>query len=152
MSGRGIIIDTNLLILLVVGMASRDYIKNHRRLKSYNSDDYDLLVSIASNFGHIVLTPNTLTETSNLIGKISSPAREHILKVFQEFVSENKEIYHVSRLAIWRSEFLRLGLTDSVLLNIGDDENVLLTADVELWLSALNLGQKAENFNHYRQL
>ena len=50
-------IDSNLLLLLIVGSASRDYIAKHKRLKSFDSSDFDLLREQLSVASAIVLTP-----------------------------------------------------------------------------------------------
>jgi len=98
-----------------------------------------------------MVTPNTLTETSNLIGYIAEPARTKILNVFCDFIRALDEHYCESRLAISRKEFIRLGLTDSVLLHETTDSSILLTADLDLYLAAVNEGYPAKNFNHFRE-
>ena len=40
-----VVIDTNLLVLLIVGSASKHYIGKHKRLRGYTTDHFDLLVS-----------------------------------------------------------------------------------------------------------
>ena len=153
-----IILDANLLLLFVVGSTSRDYIQKHKRLQSYTDDDFILLMKMLSTASSIIVTPNTLTETSNLAGYIDDPARTKIYEVFRALVEapENQECFQEcfieSRVAVARTEFVRLGLTDSVLLHIAAEAGTLLTADVGLYLAALYKGLKAENFNHYRNL
>jgi hypothetical protein len=41
-----VVVDTNLLLLLVVGSASRNYVDKHKRLGDYSLDDFDLLVEL----------------------------------------------------------------------------------------------------------
>ena len=142
--------DTNLLLLLVVGSASREYISKHKRLRAYSERDFDLLIELISPAPSILVTPNTLTETSNLIGYIADPARTRILNVFCDFIRAFDEHYCQSRQAISRKEFIRLGLTDSVLLHETIDSFFLLTADLNLYLAALNEGYPVANFNHFR--
>ena len=64
---RGYFLDSNLLILLVVGSESRDLIPRHRRLQHYPSEDYDILLDILQDADQLFVTPNTLTEASNLL-------------------------------------------------------------------------------------
>ena len=66
---RSIILDTNLLLLLVVGSTDRRYISAHKNL-AFEEEDSDILVGILSQTPSIILTPNTLTETSNLARQI----------------------------------------------------------------------------------
>ena len=65
---------------------------------------------------------------------------------------ETKECLVESAAAAARPEFVRLGLTDSALLHITGESHTLLTADVSLYLAALNGGKNAENFNHLRNM
>lgn len=150
MNYKGLILDTNLLLLLVVGSASKEYISKHKRLRAYSEIDFDLLTELISPAPSILVTPNTLTETSNLIGHIAEPARTKILEVFCDYIRAADEHYCESRQAIGRKEFLRLGLTDSVLLHETTNSFILLTADLNLYLAAVNEGYPAKNFNHFR--
>jgi hypothetical protein len=149
-----IILDTNLLLLFVVGMTEQEYVVKHKRLSAYTIADFHLLLDMLSAAKAIVVTPNTLTETSNLIKHINEPARSHIYGFFQKLVkaTETEERFIESRIAVDRPEFLRLGLTDSALLQVGAESHTLLTADLNLYLAASQLGLMAENFNHHRNL
>jgi hypothetical protein len=124
-------IDSNLLLLLVVGIASRDYIEKHKRLKAYSLADFDLLVRQLSDASKVVLTPNTLTETSNLIEHIGEPARSHIYRTLKHLmdVDDSNEQYIPSKKALARPEATDLG---------------------QLYLAAIRSGAVAVNFNHLR--
>ena len=111
---------------------------------------YSNQIKLISRAPSILVTPNTLTETSNLIGHINEPARTKILTVFCDFIQAFEEHYCQSREAISRKEFVRLGLTDSVLLHEMTDSFILLTADLNLYLAAFNEGYPVTNFNHVR--
>ena len=58
--GQGVLIDTNLLVLLLVGMVSRKRIATWKRTSGFNSDDYDLLVRLVQWFGKLIATPHVL--------------------------------------------------------------------------------------------
>lgn len=147
-----IILDTTLLILLVVGQASRAYIGKHKRLNPFTSGDYDLLISILSQAPSIRFTPNTLTETSNLLKRINEPARSDIFRKFADIINVFHESYIESRIGAAQNEFVRLGLTDSVLLMLSQDSSLmLLTTDLGLYLAAAERGLNVVNFNHHRE-
>lgn len=150
MSYRRLILDTNLLLLLIVGSTSRKYISQHKRLRAYSETDFDLLIKIISHAPNIFVTPNTLTETSNLIRHIAEPARTKIIKFFRDYIPSADEHYCESRRATTREEFIRLGLTDSVILHEMADDFILLTDDLGLYLAAIDEGYSAQNFNHLR--
>jgi len=44
--GTGLLIDTNLLVLFIVGTVNRNRIGNFKRTSKYSKDDYDLLVRV----------------------------------------------------------------------------------------------------------
>lgn len=147
-----IVLDTNLLVLLIVGTASPSYITRHRRLQTYSDSDFTLLVNLISSAPAIIVTPNTLTETSNLMRYIAEPARTHICEIFRMIVKLTEERYLESSHAVEQQEFLRLGLTDAVLLAVANESNTLLTADLDLYLAAVGRGFNAVNFNYCRVL
>ena len=148
---NAVILDANLLVLLVVGLYSRPYIARHKRLAAYSEKDFDLLSAYVASASRLIVTPNTVTETSNLAGQTSEPARGKILKVLGKLLhtTTTEELYIDSKFAAEHPAFPRLGLTDSVLLNVADEGRTLLTADLDLYLAALRHGQSAVNFNHY---
>ena len=76
MATAGHFVDANLLVLLVVGTVQRSLIGRHPRLKAYIADDFDVLVKLLDTGEKIYVTPNTLTETSNLLpfGKKELPS------------------------------------------------------------------------------
>jgi hypothetical protein len=145
-------LDSNLLLLFVVGSASRDYIAKHKRLKAYSASDFDLLLERLGVVSSILLTPNTLTETSNLIDHIGEPARSHIYRTLNALLSlpESVEKYVPSRHATSLPELPRLGLTDCALLSLCEQGVPLITADLSLFLAAVGRGATALNFNHIR--
>jgi hypothetical protein len=152
MAETAFILDTNLLLLLIVGTTCPSYIKKHKRLRAYSQDDFILLEKLISRASKIIITPNTLTETSNLARHISDPAKTHISKVFRAAIIDTDEIYLPSKIVVEEDEFFRLGLTDCILLHhASGGSHTLLTADLDLYLAAACRGYTAVNFNHCRE-
>ena len=147
---KTIVLDANLLVLLIVGLAGRKYISMHKRLREYREADFELLSKLIAESAGVVVTPNALTEASNLLRQINEPARSEIGRAFHVFTSKAREIYVRSADASSRSEFLRLGLSDSALLEVSKDDIVILSADLDLYLAALTADYTAVNFNHER--
>ena len=145
-------IDANLLVLLVVGETGRDLIPKHRRLRTFEVQDYDRLVKLINETDHRVLvTPNTLTEASNLLAQHGEPERSRFFEVLQILIEESEEVQVASQTAARRGEFKRLGLKDAVLLEVVSASNPLITVDFRLYLAAIE--QEAEaafNFRHYQ--
>lgn len=147
-----VLLDANLLLLLIVGIADRTYIRKHKRLQAYREADFDLLQQLIAPMSAIVVTPNILTETSNFAKQIAEPARTHIAVAFRAVLEVLQERHVNSSQAVAQPEFPRLWLTDAGILTQMDSAQVLLTADHELYAAALSRGMIAENFNYMRQL
>ena len=151
----GYFIDANLLVLLVVGSVGQDLIAKHGRLKEYTAEDYETLLDLLSQTrqSQIYVTPNTLTETSNLLAQHGEPERSLIMEGLRTLVEESREIVVKSATATGNSAFLRLGLTDAALLEAISEETPLVTADLDLYLAALEKAPyNTVNFTHIRRL
>lgn len=143
------LIDSNLLVLFVVGMAGRDLIGRHRRLREFSADDYDRLVRTISTVEQMVVTPNTLTETSNLLRLHNEPQRSRFLDVLRWIIEQSKEVMVASEMASRNRAFRRLGLTDAVLLEIVSADTPLLTVDLDLYIAVSSEDPNAAvNFRH----
>lgn len=145
-----LLIDTNLLVLFVVGAAGKEYIAKHKKLTAFTVEDYEMLLRIVSRASEVLVTPNTLTETSNLAAYIGEPARSKVLEVLRTVSKNSQERYVPSSSAAQRSEFIRLGLADAALLEVATKNVTLLTTDFDLYNAAMANGIKALNFNHLR--
>ena len=153
MPPSGYFIDANLLMLLVVGSVGRDLIEKHRRLSGYTAEDYDILIGLINRVERVYVTPNTLTETSNLLAQHRDPERSRFFERLRFIIQESKEVFVASKLASSNSAFNRLGLTDAALLEAVTPDTPLVTVDFKLYLAANARGQEvALNFTHFRNL
>jgi uncharacterized protein with PIN domain len=145
-------IDTNLLVLLVVGETDKALISKHRRTRAWRIHDYERLVRLINETDHqMLVTPNTLTEASNLLAQHGEPERSRLFGALQALIETTEEKSVESRAAARNSNFKRLGLADAALLEVVSASNPLVTADLALYLaaSAKETGA-AYNFTHYR--
>ena len=144
-------IDANLIVLLVVGLVGRDLIARHRRTRTFAVEDYDRLSRAISRVGNVRVTPNTLTEASNLLGQHGEPQRSRLLLTLRALIEQSPETVVASVDAVRRDVFPRLGLTDAALLEVVSGDAPLLTVDLDLYVAALANGDEAAiNFNHWR--
>jgi hypothetical protein len=139
------VVDTNLLVLLVVGAASRDYIAKHKRLQDYTADDFELLGLMIADFSEIVILPHILAETSNLCRQIDNPARSKIQNAFRVLITSTLELPIQSSLGVQRADFDELGLTDALILHFCSMEMngvspTLITSDRRLANRAFSFG------------
>ena len=146
-----LLLDTNLLVLLVVGLTDRGLILKHKRTRTFEPADYDLLLEILASFDTVVVTPHILAEASNLLAQTGEPALSALRTTFAALVEAQEERYVAARDSVRQPAFLRLGLTDTAILGLAGDDLALLTTDVGLYLEAAKTNSLAENFNHLRQ-
>lgn len=140
-----VVVDANILVLLVVGSASKEYIAKHKRLRAYTVEDFELLGLIIADFSDIVLLPHILAEASSLARNIDNPARAKIQNALRTLIATATELPVPSVSGAERDEFDELGLTDSVILHlcnltVDGVSPTLLTADTDLANSAHSLG------------
>ena len=146
------LIDANLLLLLIVGLTSRSYIAKHAKLKAYSAAAFDLLCEHLPSEALILVTPNVLTEASNLLAYDTvDPRKTELFTVFRHFIDKATEEHVDSRIAAADPGFARLGLTDTGILALKNAAVTLLTADVALYVEASRKGMNAINFNHLRE-
>ena len=145
----GCFLDANLLVLLVVGATDQELIQSHRRLQAFDAPDYELLVGVLGDFQQVLVTPNTLTETSNLLSQHGEPQRSRFFDTLRSLIEVNREIVVTSRQASANPSFNRLGLTDAALLEAATLETPLVTVDLDLYVAALAKAPNAAvNFTH----
>ena len=148
----GYFVDTSLLLLFVVGSVGRNLIAKHRRLQGYSREDYETLVNLLGHVDHLYVTPNTLTETSNLLAQHGEPERSLFLEHLRAIIQESREVVVGSIEAAGNNEFVNLGLTDAALLEAISSETPLVTVDTDLFVAALAKGHyHAVNFRPLRQ-
>ena len=151
MPQTGLFIDANLFVLLVAGSEGRDLIANHRRLEGYSAKDFDILLNLIRPVGRVFVTPNTLTETSNLLAQHREPERSRLLRRLRYIINESEEVVVASGTAADNRNFERLGLADTVLLEVITPETPLVTVDFDLYLAALEKGEHTVvNFAQFR--
>ena len=125
-------VDTNLLVLLVVGRTDPEFIERHRRLSEYKTRHYRILVDFLAKGGGIVCTPHILTETSNLLRQVKDPERSRIMATFRKFIEGAVERHRPSRDLSVHPDFPVLGLTDVAILDLDPTEHVIVTVDFDL--------------------
>lgn len=146
-----LLIDSNVLVLGIVGMVDRRQISRHRRARLFTEDHYDYLLDLMNRATRICVTPNTVTETANLLDYGDRSMRYQYRSAFKGFVqSDVVELVVASEEAVDSLEFLRLGVTDCVLLTLVSANRWLLTADLDLYLAAVSRSPGAViNFTEY---
>ena len=149
---KGLLIDTNLLLLLVIGAAVPETLATFKPLKNqgFSQTDYSILARFASRFTKLITTPHVLTEVSNHCDKLKGDHRLQFCDGIVPFIKRLKEETVEAAILCQRERFVDFGLTDMAIAEISPDSFLVATVDFELcgYLNEKNVD--AVNFNHLR--
>lgn len=148
---KGILIDTNLLLLLFIGRTHKDHIKSFKRTATYTAEDYGVLLLLIEQFAKIVATPNILTEVSNLSNGLFGERLKKFYDVFSESLTIISELYTPSSFISKSPGFHAYGLADSGIISVAKGEYLVLTDDLRFASFASQHGVDVLNFNHIRE-
>jgi len=130
--GRGLLVDANLLLVLVLGDVDRDCIGKISRTSEYSPPDYDVLLKLIGFFDTLATTPNILTEVSNLLATAlgrEDRRRRPVFERMAEFICVLTEEYIESADASGLPRFDVFGLTDLGILQAAKGRFLVLTDD-----------------------
>ena len=146
---NGVLLDTNLLLLLALGGIDRSLI-GKGRVSSFALEDFNQLNTIANNFQIRWTTPNILTEVDNLGRQDTKGRREKFRATLSRLELASMEKYVPSRDVFLFIGAEWLGLTDQAILKF-ERPFLLITGDANLWTTAIRSNIDAVNWNHFRQ-
>ena len=151
---KGILLDSNLLVLLFVGLTAPDLVENFKRTKNqgFTEKEFSLLKRVVETFSRVITTPHILTETSNFVCQIQGEARHAALQVVAKAIQSFKERRPESKNLVQAGAFFDFGLTDSAVLDIPPKKYLVLSVDAALVIALQKKGVDAINFNYLRQL
>ncbi|HEV7860178.1 MAG TPA: PIN domain-containing protein [Pyrinomonadaceae bacterium] len=151
-SNKGILIDTNLLLLYFVGKYKPSEIPKFKRTAAFEINDFRLLLSILRRFNRIVTTPNILTEVSNLSNQLPNNSKLAYNAEFASQVLRLDEKYIPSSDICSLDHFRKFGLTDSGIIESAKNQYLVLTDDFKLTNFLEKIKVDVINFNHIRLL
>ncbi|MEH1812965.1 MAG: PIN domain-containing protein [Nostoc sp.] len=152
-SQKGILIDTNILLLFLVGNVNRERITKFNRTQQFIPEDYELLLEFIARFQKLVTTPNILTEVNSLANQLGEPERSQCFAIFAQFVKNVALLdeYYVNSLdAVNTEKFIKFGLTDSGILTLSKGKYLVLTDDFKLASYLQSVEVDVINFNNIR--
>lgn len=149
---KGLLVDTNLLLLYFVGEYDLDRISRFKRTMTFTADEFLLLTMFLDLFEKLITTPNILTEVSNLSGQLPEAIRSLFWEDFSGRMPRLQETYTASTTISASAPFTKLGLTDSGIVDLVKDKYLVLTDDLKLFGYLQNVGIDVINFNHIRSI
>ena len=151
---KGLLIDSNLLLLYFIGSFDPERIGTFKRTHSrgFTPDDFDLLLELLMPFSAVVTTPNILTEVSNLSNQLRDDEKRAYYSIFSDTAGLLTERYTESKRICALEHFKKFGLTDSGIISLAKDNYLVLTDDAPLVGYLQSTGIDVINFNHLRSL
>jgi hypothetical protein len=151
---KGILLDTNLLLLLLVGRSAPDRIKDFKPIRNqgFDLEDFQILVGVVSTFSKVIVTPHILTEVSNHLDKARGPFRSDILDGFATLAQSSVERFINSAELSARNDFKEFGLADVAITEISPETYLVLSVDFRLVGHLQKNNVDAFNFVHLRNL
>jgi hypothetical protein len=148
--GKGVFVDTNLFVLLLVGSVNTRRIRDFKRTQDFTVEDFRTLSALVDWFGTpLVTTPRVLSQVSDLTD-LSGREAAVIRQVFKTTIELAQETYDTAKQLVQHLLFERFGLGDAPVASVCARDVVVLTADVQLQIALGCLGLDAINFNHVR--
>ena len=149
-SGKGLLIDSNLLLLFFVGLHDRTRIEKFKRTAQFTIRDFERLAAFIRRFKEVVTTPSILAEVSNLLGQLPESLRYSFCQHFAYALKDLHEHYTPSRESGDEKAFPKFGLTDTAVLRAASGKYLVLTDDVRLTQYLLSQNVDVINFNRLR--
>jgi len=151
---RGVLVDTNLLLLYFTGLVDAHAIANFKPLRShaFTPADYELLLRFLNQFDRIVTTPHILAEVSNHSDKLKGRAHDELVRAIAFAAAELTEEFRPAKTICELEEFRKFGLTDAAITAIAARNYLVLTIDFPLAGHLESRGIDVINFNHLRPI
>ena len=148
---RGVLVDSSLLVVYLVGSFDRRHLVNCRAIKSsFTNEEFQLLARIIGLFDLVVTTPHVLTEVSNLAGRLPTrlhvPFRTFFASVMNQLLEQNASAADLSL----APQFVRFGIADTAISLVAPGKYFVLTEEAALYSLLLANGVDVMNFNHVR--
>ena len=147
---KGVLVDTNLLLLLIIGSIDRDLVSVFKRTKKFTAEDFDLLYKFLGLFKAIHTTPHVLTEVGNLANALRIEQKPLFAESFRKIVQLFEEEHASFKLLSNKPEFVAYGLTDVSILDLAPGRTLILTDDFPLANYAQQQKIDVLNFHHIR--
>lgn len=154
---KGILVDTNLLLLFLVASFNLTYAQRFRRTQHYRAEDYATLAQIIQPCGRIIVTPSILTEISNLSDDIAVDFRYDFCQFWANLLVSPPgspflwERQAFTRHIVRRPEFPFLGLTDTGIIDRAThDRHLVISDDQDLCIGLAANGVDIINFEDVR--
>jgi hypothetical protein len=144
---KGLLIDTNILLLYIVGSIDISLIRDFKRTANFSENDFERISKFIDYFDLKITTPHVLTEASDFIDN-----RQHLQAVLKVYIENTKEIFLESLDLSKKDAFLKFGLADTSVTYTARDNYLILTDDRPLYGFLINSQIDAVNLDQIRMI
>jgi predicted nucleic acid-binding protein len=131
---QSLLVDTNLLVLFVVGTVNRNRIQDFKRTSKYRIQDFELLLRVLEQWKSIHTVAHVMAEVSNLTD-LPGAERSIARAVLKETISILTEVEVSSVRAAQDLAYPALGLVDAAIAATAREHGcAVLTDDLDLYL------------------
>lgn len=152
-ASKGLLVDTNVLLMYLVGLYDPDYIDLFKRTRQYTSEDFRIVQALTRRIRRLVTTPHVLSELTNLSRGLHE---QHALEYFRRLVGVIKrarEVYVDKDVLLSHRGLPQFGFTDMSILEAARGSKYLVLTD-DFAAAGMLRAQKCDviNLNHLRQM
>lgn len=144
---KGILVDTNLILLYLVGSFDIYLIREFSRTAMFTEDDFQRVSKFIDYFDVKIIVPHVLTEVSDFIDN-----RQSLQAVLKIFIENTKEIFIESIELSKKDTFLKFGLADTSVTYSAKDNYLIFTDDRPLYGFLINSQIDAVNLDQIRMI
>jgi rRNA-processing protein FCF1 len=152
---NGVLIDTNLFLLFLVGIYDEKQISSFSKINKYTVEDFEVLLRILDSFPNkIYITPHILTEVCNIAGNYNTRRNYELFKLIEKLViNYNEEALGSAKLINNDGKaFYKFGLADSSIINLAKQNTLIITDDAGLYHMISSQNLPAINFTYLMDL
>src|SRR5215212_5909744 len=121
---KGLLIDTNILLLYIVGSIDISTIRDFKRTANFSENDFEKVSKFIDYFELKITTLHVLTEVSDFIDN-----RQSLQAVLKVYIENAEEIFLESVELSKKGTFLKFGLADTSVTYTAKDSYLIFTDD-----------------------
>lgn len=129
--GKRVLVDTNLLLLYMIGSFQRLRIESFKRTNMFSVEDFDTLVAILAEFKVLVTTPHLLTEVNSLANALPEYLKSSWCEHFAMQTERFHEVLDPAVSIMKQATFNPFGLADAA-IHCASVDTLVLTEDFRL--------------------
>ena len=152
-ASHGLLVDTNVLLMYLVGSYDPGYIGLFKRTQQYSTEDFQIVRGLAHRFRRLVTTPHILSELTNLSRGVHEPRLSKYFRCLIGVLRRAHEVHVHKDVLLSHARLPRFGFTDLSILEAAKRSKYLVLTD-DFAAAGILRAERCDviNLNHLRQL